>query len=157
MRQWSREDEVAVAAAMESTDVTDLADRCVDELSGGQRQRVWLAMALAQETPILLLDEPTTFLDIAHQIEVLDLCADLHEQGRTMVAVLHDLNQACRYATHLIVMRDGRIVAEGDPASIITAALVEEVFELRCEIIEDPQSGTPLIVPETRRRAPART
>lgn len=157
MRQWSREDEVAVAAAMESTDVTDLADRCVDELSGGQRQRVWLAMALAQETPILLLDEPTTFLDIAHQIEVLDLCADLHEQGRTMVAVLHDLNQACRYATHLIVMRDGRIVAEGDPASIVTAALVEEVFELRCEIIEDPQSGTPLIVPETRRRAPVRT
>ncbi|WP_329092556.1 MULTISPECIES: ABC transporter ATP-binding protein [unclassified Streptosporangium] len=157
MRQWSREDEVAVAAAMESTDVTELADRCVDELSGGQRQRVWLAMALAQETPILLLDEPTTFLDIAHQIEVLDLCADLHERGRTLVAVLHDLNQACRYATHLIVMRDGRIVAEGDPASIITAALVEEVFELRCEIIEDPQSGTPLIVPETRRRAPVRT
>jgi iron complex transport system ATP-binding protein len=157
MRQWSREDEVAVAAAMESTDVTDLADRCVDELSGGQRQRVWLAMAPAQETPILLLDEPTTFLDIAHQIEVLDLCADLHEQGRTLVAVLHDLNQACRYATHLIVMRDGRIVAEGDPASIITATLVEEVFELRCEIIEDPQSGTPLIVPETRRRTPVRT
>ncbi|GAA4186183.1 ABC transporter ATP-binding protein [Streptosporangium oxazolinicum] len=157
MRQWSREDEVAVAAAMESTDVTELADRCVDELSGGQRQRVWLAMALAQETPILLLDEPTTFLDIAHQIEVLDLCADLHERGRTLVAVLHDLNQACRYATHLIVMRDGRIVAEGDPSSIVTAALVEEVFELRCEIIEDPQSGTPLIVPETRRRAPIRT
>ena len=157
MRQWSREDEVAVAAAMESTDVTALADRCVDELSGGQRQRVWLAMALAQETPILLLDEPTTFLDIAHQIEVLDLCADLHERGRTLVAVLHDLNQACRYATHLIVMRDGRIVAEGDPSSIITTALVEEVFELRCEIIEDPQSGTPLIVPETRRRVPART
>ncbi len=157
MRQWSREDEVAVAAAMRSTDVTDLADRCVDELSGGQRQRVWLAMALAQETPILLLDEPTTFLDIAHQIEVLDLCADLHERGRTLVAVLHDLNQACRYATHLIVMRDGRIIAEGDPASIITAALVEEVFELRCEIIEDPQSGTPLIVPETRRRTPVHT
>jgi iron complex transport system ATP-binding protein len=155
MRQWSREDEAAVAAAMESTDVTELADRCVDELSGGQRQRVWLAMALAQETPILLLDEPTTFLDIAHQIEVLDLCADLHEQGRTLVAVLHDLNQACRYATHLIVMRDGRIVAEGDPSTIVTADLVREVFELRCEIIEDPQSGTPLIVPETRRRAPA--
>ncbi|GAA3033722.1 ABC transporter ATP-binding protein [Streptosporangium longisporum] len=155
MRQWSREDEVAVASAMRSTDVTELADRCVDELSGGQRQRVWLAMALAQETPILLLDEPTTFLDIAHQIEVLDLCADLHEQGRTLVAVLHDLNQACRYATHLIVMRDGRIVAEGDPASIVTADLVREVFDLRCEIIDDPQSGTPLIVPETRRRSTA--
>ncbi|GAA3163908.1 ABC transporter ATP-binding protein [Planomonospora alba] len=155
MRQWSKEDETAVASAMAATGVADLADRCVDELSGGQRQRVWLAMALAQETPILLLDEPTTFLDIAHQIEVLDLCADLHEQGRTLVAVLHDLNQACRYATHLIVMRAGRIVAEGDPAEIVTAELVREVFDLRCEIIADPQSGTPLIVPEARRRARA--
>ncbi|MFC4059632.1 ABC transporter ATP-binding protein [Planomonospora corallina] len=155
MRQWSKEDEIAVASAMAATGVADLSDRCVDELSGGQRQRVWLAMALAQETPILLLDEPTTFLDIAHQIEVLDLCADLHEQGRTLVAVLHDLNQACRYATHLIVMRAGRIVAEGDPAEIVTAELVQEVFDLRCEIIPDPQSGTPLIVPEARRRTRA--
>ncbi|GGL03250.1 ABC transporter ATP-binding protein [Planomonospora parontospora] len=153
MRQWSKQDEAAVGSAMEATGVADLADRCVDELSGGQRQRVWLAMALAQETSILLLDEPTTFLDIAHQIEVLDLCADLHEQGRTLVAVLHDLNQACRYATHLIVMREGRIVAEGDPAEIVTAELVRDVYDLRCEIITDPQSGTPLIVPETRRRA----
>ncbi|MCG5212092.1 ABC transporter ATP-binding protein [Streptosporangium sp. KLBMP 9127] len=153
MRQWSRQDEAAVAAAMAATDVTDLAERAVDELSGGQRQRVWLAMVLAQETSILLLDEPTTFLDIAHQIEVLDLCADLHEQGRTLVAVLHDLNQACRYATHLIVMRDGRIVAEGDPTEIVTARLVADVFDLRCEIVEDPQSGTPLIVPHCRRRA----
>ncbi|MEU6997414.1 ABC transporter ATP-binding protein [Nonomuraea sp. NPDC046570] len=152
MRQWSRADEGAVAAAMAATDVTDLAERIVDELSGGQRQRVWLAMALAQETPILLLDEPTTFLDISHQIEVLDLCADLHEAGRTMVAVLHDLNQACRYATHLIVMHGGGIVAEGDPSEIVTPALVEKVFELRCEIIPDPQTGTPLIVPEARRR-----
>jgi iron complex transport system ATP-binding protein len=109
-------------------------------------------MALAQETPILLLDEPTTFLDISHQIEVLDLCADLHEAGRTMVAVLHDLNQACRYATHLIVMRDGAIVAEGEPAGIVTPDLVAQVFDLRCEIIEDPQSGTPLIIPEARRQ-----
>ncbi|GIH94454.1 ABC transporter ATP-binding protein [Planobispora siamensis] len=152
MRQWSKQDEAAVAFAMEATGVTDLAERCVDELSGGQRQRVWLAMALAQETSILLLDEPTTFLDIAHQIEVLDLCADLHEQGRTLVAVLHDLNQACRYATHLIVMREGRIVAEGDPVEIVTAELVQEVFDLRCEIIQDPQSGTPMIIPESRRR-----
>ncbi|MGW4799954.1 ABC transporter ATP-binding protein [Nonomuraea sp. NPDC004297] len=155
MRQWSRADEAAVAEAMRATDVTELADRIVDELSGGQRQRVWLAMALAQETPILLLDEPTTFLDISHQIEVLNLCAELHERGRTMVAVLHDLNQACRYATHLIVMRDGRIVAEGDPARIVTPELVHEVFDLRCEIIRDPQSGTPLIVPEARRRVAA--
>ncbi|MEU7748753.1 ABC transporter ATP-binding protein [Nonomuraea sp. NPDC049158] len=153
MRQWSRADEAAVTEAMRATDVSELADRIVDELSGGQRQRVWLAMALAQETPILLLDEPTTFLDISHQIEVLDLCADLHEAGRTMVAVLHDLNQACRYATHLIVMRDGAIVAEGEPAGIVTPGLVAQVFDLRCEIIEDPQSGTPLIIPEARRQA----
>ncbi|MEV0592487.1 ABC transporter ATP-binding protein [Nonomuraea cavernae] len=152
MRQWSRADETAVAGAMRATDVAVLADRIVDELSGGQRQRVWLAMALAQETSILLLDEPTTFLDIAHQIEVLDLCAELHETGRTMVAVLHDLNQACRYATHLIVMREGRIVAQGDPSDIVTPELVSQVFDLRCEIIPDPQTGTPLIVPESRRR-----
>ncbi|NRQ37565.1 ABC transporter ATP-binding protein [Nonomuraea sp. NN258] len=153
MRQWSRADEAAVAEAMRATDVTELSDRIVDELSGGQRQRVWLAMALAQETPILLLDEPTTYLDISHQIEVLDLCAELHEAGRTMVAVLHDLNQACRYATHLIVMREGRVEAEGDPLEIVTPELVHRVFDVRCEIIEDPQSGTPLIVPESRRRA----
>ena len=108
LRQWSRTDEQVVAEALAATGVDDLADRAVDELSGGQRQRVWLAMALAQQTPILLLDEPTTYLDIAHQIEMLDLCADLHaQQGRTMVAVLHDLNHACRYATHLIAMRAG--------------------------------------------------
>jgi iron complex transport system ATP-binding protein len=151
MRQWSKADEAAVGEAMRATDVAELSERIVDELSGGQRQRVWLAMALAQETPILLLDEPTTFLDISHQIEVLDLCADLHEAGRTMVAVLHDLNQACRYATHLIVMRDGAIVAEGDPGRIITTELVRQVFDLRCEIIPDPQTGTPMIVPEARR------
>ncbi len=152
MRQWSRADEEAVAEAMRATDVTGLADRIVDELSGGQRQRVWLSMALAQETPILLLDEPTTFLDISHQIEVLDLCADLHEAGRTMVAVLHDLNQACRYATHLIVMREGEIVAEGDPAEVVTPDLVRQVFDLRCEVIPDPLSGTPMVVPHCRRR-----
>ena len=153
MRQWSKADEAAVAAAMAATRVADLADRCVDELSGGQRQRVWLAMVLAQETPILLLDEPTTFLDIAHQIEVLDLCAELHENGTTLVAVLHDLNQACRYATHLIVMRDGRIVAEGDPAEIVTAELIHRVFGLRCEVVDDPLTGTPMIIPQARRRA----
>lgn len=155
MRQWSPADEAAVAEAMRATDITELADRIVDELSGGQRQRVWLAMVLAQQTPILLLDEPTTFLDIAHQFDILDLCAELHESGRTLVAVLHDLNQACRYATHLIVMRAGRIVAEGDPNRIITPALIEEVFGLRCEVIPDPQTGTPMIVPEARRRVPA--
>jgi iron complex transport system ATP-binding protein len=151
LRQWSRDDARAVSAAMAATNVEDLAQRTVDELSGGQRQRVWLAMALAQETPILLLDEPTTFLDIAHQIEVLDLCAELHEgEGRTLVAVLHDLNHACRYATHLIAMSDGAVLAEGRPADIVDAEMVESVFGLRCRVIEDPETGTPLIVPGAR-------
>ncbi|WUG37861.1 ABC transporter ATP-binding protein [Kitasatospora sp. NBC_00458] len=157
-RQWSQEDERIVAESMAATNVDALADRFVDELSGGQRQRVWLAMAIAQQTPLLLLDEPTTFLDIAHQVEVLDLCARLHqEQGRTLVAVLHDLNQATRYATHLIAMRDGAVVAEGVPSEIITADLVERVFDLPCQIIEDPQTGTPLVVPLAPvRRGPVR-
>ncbi|WP_020574998.1 ABC transporter ATP-binding protein [Actinopolymorpha alba] len=154
LRQWSRDDETVVAEAMEATGVSDLAERFVDELSGGQRQRVWLAMALAQQTPLLLLDEPTTFLDIAHQIEVLDLCADLHErEGRTLVAVLHDLNHAARYATHLIVMRDGAVVASGQPDEVMTAELVERVFDLRCRVIEDPETGTPLVVPAARVRS----
>ena len=151
LRQWSPDDARAVSEALAATATTELAERPVDELSGGQRQRVWLAMALAQETPILLLDEPTTFLDIAHQIEVLDLCADLREdRGHTLVAVLHDLNHACRYATHLIAMRDGCIVAEGAPSEIVDAALVEAVFGLPCQVIEDPESGTPLVVPAAR-------
>ena len=148
LRQWSREDERVVGEAMAATGVADLADAYVDELSGGQRQRVWIAMALAQQTPLLLLDEPTTFLDIAHQIDILDLCADLHtERGHTVVAVLHDLNHAARYATHLIAMRAGTVVAEGHPAKIITADLVEEVFGLPCRVIDDPVTGTPLVVP----------
>src|SRR5690606_40374328 len=133
LRQWSSEDEAVVVEAMRRTGVADLADRLVDELSGGQRQRVWLAMVLAQQTPILLLDEPTTFLDIAHQVEVLELCHDLYSRlGRTLVAVLHDLNHACRYATHLIAMRDGRIVAEGRPGDVVTEQLVQDVFGLAC-------------------------
>ncbi|MET8680177.1 ABC transporter ATP-binding protein [Streptomyces sp. NPDC004647] len=157
LRQWSREDERIVDDSMAATGVADLADRPVDELSGGQRQRVWIAMALAQQTPLLLLDEPTTYLDIAHQIEVLDLCARLHEQeGRTLVAVLHDLNHAARYATHLIAMRDGEVVAEGVPGEIVTAELVEEVFGLPCRVIDDPETGSPLVVPAARRRDGAR-
>lgn len=156
LRQWSVADEDAVREAMDLTDVTDLAERAVDELSGGQRQRVWLAMVLAQQTPILLLDEPTTFLDIAHQYEVMDLCADLHEQGRTLVAVLHDLNQAARYATHLVVMKDGVVVAQGHPGAVLTAELVEHVFGLPCRVVPDPASGTPLVVPEVRRGAAGR-
>lgn len=156
LRQWSEQDERVVRESMAATGVGDLADRMVDELSGGQRQRVWIAMALAQGTPLLLLDEPTTYLDIAHQVEVLDLCARLHqEEGRTLVAVLHDLNQAARYATHLVAMRDGRVVAEGAPAEIVTAELVQEVFRLPCRVIDDPETGTPLVVPAAPRRPAA--
>jgi iron complex transport system ATP-binding protein len=155
LRQWSRDDERAVTEALASTNTTDLAGRFVDELSGGQRQRVWLAMALAQETGILLLDEPTTFLDIAHQVEVLDLCANLHEQGRTLVMVLHDLNQACRYATRILAMRDGVLVAEGAPQDVVTAELVHDVFGLECRVIPDPETGTPLVVPAARRAVEA--
>ncbi|MFI5524543.1 ABC transporter ATP-binding protein [Streptomyces platensis] len=152
LRQWSPEDERIVEESMAATGVGELADRYVDELSGGQRQRVWIAMALAQQTPLFLLDEPTTYLDIQHQIEVLDLCAELHEeQGRTLVAVLHDLNHAARYATHLIAMKDGAVIAEGAPADIVTAELVEQVFGLGCQIIDDPESGTPLVVPAARK------
>ncbi|WHX20271.1 ABC transporter ATP-binding protein [Streptomyces malaysiensis subsp. malaysiensis] len=149
-QQWSEEDERAVTDAMERTDVTALADRPVDELSGGQRQRVWIAMALAQETDLLLLDEPTTYLDISHQVEVLDLVRQLnHERGRTVVAVLHDLNQAARYADHLIAMKTGRIVARGRPGDIVTAELVHEVFGLESVVVPDPVTGSPLVVPGT--------
>ncbi|TAJ47523.1 MAG: ABC transporter ATP-binding protein [Herbiconiux sp.] len=148
LKRWSDADERAVTAAMSATNVTSLSGRTVDELSGGQRQRVWVAMALAQETPLLLLDEPTTYLDITHQVELLELFTRLNrESGRTLVAVLHDLNQAARYATHLIAMRDGHIVAEGAPAEIVTAEMVHEVFGLRCRVIDDPESHTPLVIP----------
>ncbi len=147
-QQWSRADEAAVRAALEATGTADLADRPVDELSGGQRQRVWIAMALAQETGLLLLDEPTTFLDITHQIEVLDLVAELNRRdGRTIVVVLHDLNLACRYAHHVVAMRDGRIVANGTPKDVITAETMRAVFGLESIVIDDPLSGTPLVVP----------
>ncbi len=147
-QQWSDEDEAVVAAALEATATTDLAERPVDELSGGQRQRAWIAMALAQGTPIMLLDEPTTFLDLAHQVEVLDLLAGLNAgEGRTIVLVLHDLNHACRYAHHLVAMADGAIVAEGPPGEIVTEELVEKVFGLATRIIADPVTGTPLVVP----------
>jgi iron complex transport system ATP-binding protein len=150
-RQWSKADQSAGYAALAATGITDLADRSVDELSGGQRQRAWIAMAMAQGTEVLLLDEPTTYLDMAHQIDVLDLVTDLNRsEGRTIVMVLHDLNQACRYADHMVAMKSGRIVAEGDPADVVTAATVEEVFDLRCQVTTDPVSGTPLVIPISR-------
>ncbi|KPM56055.1 iron-dicitrate transporter ATP-binding subunit [Frankia sp. R43] len=152
IRQWTEADERAVVRAMDQTAVTDLSGRLVDELSGGQRQRVWVAMALAQHTSILLLDEPTTFLDITHQIELMELFTDLHHVGHTLVAVLHDLNHAARYATHLIAMKDGAVVAEGPPSEIVTAELVEEVFGLRCLVVPDPVAGTPAVVPLGRDR-----
>ncbi|KJC62837.1 ABC transporter ATP-binding protein [Agreia bicolorata] len=151
LRTWSRDDERAVAEAMDATGTTELSSRLVDELSGGQRQRVWVAMALAQRTGHLLLDEPTTFLDIAHQIDLMELFADLHREGTTLVAVLHDLNHAARYATHLVAMRDGAIVAQGDPRDVITEQLVEAVYDLPCRVITDPVSGTPLVLPLGRR------
>lgn len=148
LRQWSRDDEAAVTEAMRRTGVSELAGRLVDELSGGQRQRVWVAMVLAQQTPLVLLDEPTTYLDIAHQIELLDLFTALNrEQNRTIVAVLHDLNHACRFADQLIAMKSGAIVRAGAPRDVITAELVELVYGLKCQIIEDPQTGTPLVIP----------
>ncbi|ADO42407.1 ABC transporter related protein [Ketogulonicigenium vulgare Y25] len=151
LRQWSAADAAAVARAMAQTGTADLADRRVEALSGGQRQRVWIAMVLAQETPILLLDEPTTFLDIAHQVDLMELLADLNHAGRTVLAG-GDLNQACRYATHLIAMRDGHILAEGAPDQIVDAALVKRVFDLDSIVLPDPVTQTPMIVPTRRAR-----
>ncbi|WP_116086521.1 ABC transporter ATP-binding protein [Tropicimonas sp. IMCC34011] len=151
LSRWSHADDVAVADALEATRTAELADRPVDELSGGQRQRVWIAMALAQETGILLLDEPTTFLDIAHQVEVLDLLVDLNRSRGTMIVmVLHDLNLAARYAGHLVAMLDGRIEAAGAPEKVLTETMVERVFGLRSVVITDPTSGKPMMLPVGR-------
>ena len=150
LRQWLPGDDEAVDAAMAATGVAELADQAVAELSGGQRQRVWIAMIIAQDTEYVLLDEPTSFLDVAHQIDVLHLCQDLRDQGRTVLAVLHDLNQAARYADHLVVMDDGRVVASGRPAEVLTRELVAEVFSLQAEIAAAPQSDTPMVVPRRR-------
>ena len=156
IQQWRESDETAVASALEATRLTELSGRLVDELSGGQRQRVWVAMLLAQQTPIMLLDEPTTFLDIAHQYELMELLRTLHEEGKTVVTVLHDLNQAARYADELIVMRDGEVVATGAPVEVVTAEMIQEVFGLRALVVPDPVTGTPAVVPlDPRTAAPA--
>lgn len=150
-QQWSTEDSRCTNEALAITNLTHMADRPLDTLSGGQRQRAWIAMALAQETEILLLDEPTTFLDLAYQLEVLDLLHDLNERGRTIIMVLHDLNQACRYADHIVAMRNGVIMAQGAPETVMTPELLKEVFQLNCQIVPDPISGTPLCVPIGRK------
>lgn len=153
-RSWSADDERAVQDALTATETLDLAARNVDELSGGQRQRVWIAMALAQETEVLLLDEPTTYLDLAHQVEVLDLITDLNRRrGTTVAIVLHDLNLAARYADHVIAMNAGRIAAEGTSLEVVTEGLVRDVFGLESRVLPDPVSGTPLIIPLGRHHA----
>ena len=155
-RSWSPDDDAAVQRALEATETLELAERNVDELSGGQRQRVWIAMALAQETDVLLLDEPTTYLDLAHQVEVLDLVTDLNrKRGTTVAIVLHDLNLAARYADHIIAMQAGGIVALGDPTTVVTDELVRSVFGLESRVIPDPVSGTPLIIPIGRHHTTA--
>ncbi len=153
-QQWSSEDERITAEALETTDMVDFADRPVDTLSGGQRQRVWIAMTLAQDSDVILLDEPTTFLDLAYQIEVLDLLYDLNrERGKTIVMVLHDLNHACRYADDLIAMREGQVMAHGLPTRVVNEAMVRDVFGVDCRVIADPVTGTPLIIPLGRKAA----
>ena len=155
-RHWSAEDDRAVAEALAATDTLDLADRSIDEMSGGQRQRVWIAMALAQETDLLLLDEPTTYLDLSHQVEVLDLLTDLNRRrGTTVVIVMHDLNLACRYADHLIAMSDGKIARQGPPSEVITPSTMREVFGMRATIINDPVSHTPTVIPIGRHHCSA--
>ncbi|MFD7022581.1 ABC transporter ATP-binding protein [Promicromonospora sukumoe] len=156
LSRWSRDDDEAVAAALEATQTLDLTERAVDELSGGQRQRVWIAMALAQQTDVLLLDEPTTFLDVSHQVEVLDLLTDLNRaRGTTIVMVLHDLNLAARYADHLVALADGRVHAAGEPGDVLTTDTVRAVFRLESQVITDPTSGRPLMLPLGRHHVTA--
>ena len=147
-QQWSNQDERMTQGALLMTRLQELAERTVDTLSGGQRQRAWIAMILAQDTQILLLDEPTTFLDLAHQVEVLELLWELNRnQGRTVVMVLHDLNQACRYADHVVMLREGVVFAQGEPTEVMTEEIVQQVFDLECRIVADPVAGTPMCIP----------
>ena len=150
LQGWSLKDEAALLRALTITRMMEFADRPLESLSGGQRQRAWIAMTLAQETKVLLLDEPTTFLDMAHQVEVLSLLDELNaREGRTIVMVLHDINQACRYAHCLIALKDGGVVAQGSPGEVVDEALLEAVFGLECRVVPDPVSGTPLCLPES--------
>lgn len=153
LKQWSTEDEKIVNNALAVTQMTEFADRPVDALSGGQRQRVWIAMTLVQKTDLILLDEPTTYLDMAHQVEILDLLFDLNDkEGRTVVMVLHDLNLACRYAHHIVAVRNKQVYAQGKPEEVVTEEMVQAVFRMDCTIIKDPLFGTPLCVPHGKGR-----
>lgn len=153
LKQWSKEDEKIVQQALEATRMQEFSERAVDSLSGGQRQRAWIAMTLAQKTNIILLDEPTTYLDMTHQIEILDLLFDLNEQeNRTVVMVLHDLNLACRYAHHIVAIRDKKIYAQGKPENIVNTGMVRDVFQMNCDIKEDPLFGTPMCIPHGKGR-----
>ncbi|WP_223702703.1 ABC transporter ATP-binding protein [Sutcliffiella deserti] len=148
LKGWTKQDYEAVTEAMEIMNITEFADRSIDELSGGQRQRVWIAMALAQQTDILFLDEPTTFLDITYQVEILDLLTDLNrKRGTTIVMVLHDINLSARYADHIFALQKGRLIAEGAPSEVITSTLIEDIFGLHCTVVSDPVSGSPSVVP----------
>lgn len=153
LQQWSKADEQAVQAAIQATGMEDLTERSVDSLSGGQRQRAWIAMTLAQQTDTILLDEPTTYLDLTHQIDVLDLLHELNERdGRTIVMVLHDINLACRYADHIVAIQDGAVYSQGDPSDVITPETIESVFRLKCQVLPDPIYGSPMIVPQGKFR-----
>ncbi|PIB53796.1 Fe(3+) dicitrate ABC transporter ATP-binding protein FecE [Pseudomonas sp. 2822-17] len=152
---WGRlsgSDQTQVTQAMQRLELDNLTDRALADLSGGQRQRAWLAMVLAQNAPVVLLDEPTTYLDISHQVELMDLMCELAAEGKTVITVLHDINQACRYAEHVAVMHGGRLVAAGTPAAVINAQLMREVFEVQVQIINEPVSGTPMCVVEKSTR-----
>ena len=157
IQQWSKEDEEKVAEALEITTMTELADRPLDSLSGGQKQRAWIAMVLAQDTDILLLDEPTTFWDLSHQVELLELLDELQQgKGKTIVMILHDLNLSCRYGDYLVAIQQGKVYATGTPEQVMTEEMVREVFNLECRIIRDPLSNTPMCIPmgrKTRRKS----
>ncbi|GAF63275.1 iron-siderophore ABC transporter ATP-binding protein [Bacillus sp. TS-2] len=152
-KQWSKEDELMVNKALEVTGMTEFKNKRLEQLSGGQRQRAWISMTLAQKTETILLDEPTTYLDMTHQIEILDLLYDLNQlEKRTVVMVLHDLNLACRYASNIIAVRDKGIYVQGKPEDIINEQMVEDVFQLKCDIVEDPIFGTPYCIPHGKGR-----
>lgn len=146
LRQWSGEDQAAVQQALEAADMGELADRPLDTLSGGQRQRAWIAMSIAQQTPLLLLDEPTSALDLGHQVEVFELICNLAKAGKTIAMVVHDLVSACRYADHLVAMKGGKIVAEGSPAEIVTPDILRSLYHITCELMQDPITGAPLLI-----------